>query len=445
VTSEHEVFIICDERDEDVAERLSLALERLGVKPWLERWEIGPGDVYIATREAGLQAASAFLLCVGRHGATKWVEEHYWVSLGLKVSDDARVFIPVLLPEGSEAGLPLFATPRRPSDLRNEDTWDRELPRLVAAIRRQKPPRPSLLQRASERLGLGPAKSTPVATGRPAEPAVDQSPLEKVTADEFASLLDRHSPWTRFRDACKTNHHLVMWAAGDPRQNIPLFYERIRSELSLVVKHACYSCDAALGDGTVAAKWAHELMRVVPGYHRGMTLPQALRAAASERPAIFLLANQRGALEDDKLSPRYVAELVKFVTHGFIPAALQVGHDGHAVRLFLGIQTNLGQRKSTLATALRTAMRAALKDHGERLGMWEEEEIELPRWNDVKVSMEELLPREQPLDDDERDALEGVYDAFRAIHSGTLHQLASQLYPLYDRFHDARTRSTSDG
>lgn len=277
------------------------------------------------------------------------------------------------------------------------------------------------------------------------EPLPSTAPTAKVDADEFASLLDRHSPWSRFRDRCTTDDHLVMWVVGDPRQNVSLFYERIRSELSLVVEHGHYTFGSTLGDGTVAAQWATELTRKVPGSRRGMTLPDALRAAARTRPAIFLLDNQRGVLEDDKLSPGYVDELVGFVIERFVPAAMEAGRESHAVRLFLGIQTAPGHRKSKLAKALRVAMRSAIAVHGERLGMWEEEEIELPTWNDVRASIEELLPRGLPLDDDERDALEAAYDAFRATEGGALVQLARQLYPFYERFYAARERGTNHG
>jgi hypothetical protein len=281
--------------------------------------------------------------------------------------------------------------------------------------------------------------------GRSGAAAQAPAPTEKVTEDEFASLLDRHSPWSRFRDACATDDHLVMWVAGDPRQNIPLFYERIRSELSLAVEHGCYTFGGRLGDGTVAAQWAHEMTRMVPGYQRGMTLPEALRDAACDRPAMFLLDNQRGALEEAELSDPYVAELVEFITRRFAPAAVEAGQDAHPVRLFLGIQIGSGQRESRLAKALRKAMRRAIQDHGGGLGMWEDDQIELPTWSDVKASMEELLPRGQPLDDDELDALKREHDAFRAEDGGTLRQLAQRLYPLYERFHDARARSTKDG
>jgi hypothetical protein len=306
------------------------------------------------------------------------------------------------------------------------------LERLLAAALEQFPHNPRL--RALEQR-LSPS-STPVSS---------KPPVTKVDADEFASLLDRHSPWSRFLDRCATDDHLVMWVVGDPRQNVSLFYERIRSELSLAVEHRHYTFGSTLGDGTVATQWAMELTRKIPGSRRGMTLPEALRAAAHDRRAIFLLDNQRGVLEDNKLSPRYVDELVRFVTESFVPAAIEAGREVHPVRLFLGIQTGPGQRKSMLAKAPGAAMRKTIAAHGDRFGMWEEEEIELPTWNDVKASIEELLPRTLPLDDDERDELEAAYEAFCADEGGTLVQLAQQLYPLYERFYAVRERSTNDG
>jgi hypothetical protein len=268
-------------------------------------------------------------------------------------------------------------------------------------------------------------------------------PTEKVDADVFASLLDRHSPWSRFRERCRFNDHLVMWAVGDPRQNISLFYDRIRNELSSSVAHRCYTVGAEPGDGTVAEEWARALIRVVPGSHRRTTLFEALRDAASDRPAMFLLNNQRGALDDD-LGPQYIAELIEFVARRFIPAAMELDQDSHAVRLFMGIQTAKRQRKSKLAQALRVAMLMAMTTHRQRLGLWEEEAIELPNENDVRVSLEELVPG-LPLDEGERKALARIYKEFRTTKGGTLQQLATRIYPLYERLHDARTRSEDDG
>lgn len=271
------------------------------------------------------------------------------------------------------------------------------------------------------------------------------APTVRLTAEEFASLLDRHSPWGRFRDRCTSGKHLVMWAAGDPRQNLSLFYARIHGELSHTVEHDHHDFGSRLGAGAVATEWERALVSALPGSYRGMTLTEALQSATSTRRAIFLLRSANGVLEDARLTEPYVDELVRFVTDRFVPAAMQIETTKPPVRLFVGIQTAKGQRKAKLATRLRAAMTEPLEKHRERLGTWEEEQIELPTWNDVKASMEELLPHGLPLHEDERDELDGVYDAFRAKKGGTLQQLANGLYPLYEQFHDARTKGTHDG
>jgi hypothetical protein len=61
------VFISHSSKDKPAVERLAVALQERGIQPWLDKWEIGPGDDIVAKINAGLEEASAGLIVFSQH------------------------------------------------------------------------------------------------------------------------------------------------------------------------------------------------------------------------------------------------------------------------------------------------------------------------------------------------------------------------------------------
>ncbi|UXY29939.1 toll/interleukin-1 receptor domain-containing protein [Streptomyces sp. HUAS TT20] len=79
-------------------EPLARDLARLGIDPWLDRWEIRPGDSLVQKLfDEGLATADAVVVIVSRHSATKaWVREELDQGMVSRIERGTRL-IPVRL------------------------------------------------------------------------------------------------------------------------------------------------------------------------------------------------------------------------------------------------------------------------------------------------------------------------------------------------------------
>jgi len=69
------VFISHSSQDKPAVEALALALRERGIEPWLDKWEIGPGDDIVASINAGLDEAQAGIIVFSPHSReSRWVE-----------------------------------------------------------------------------------------------------------------------------------------------------------------------------------------------------------------------------------------------------------------------------------------------------------------------------------------------------------------------------------
>lgn len=86
---------------------LGRALARLGVKPWLDQWEIRPGDSLIRKLfDEGVAVVDAVVIVVSRHSITKpWVREELDSAAVRRIQEGTRI-IPVRL-DDAEVPAPL--------------------------------------------------------------------------------------------------------------------------------------------------------------------------------------------------------------------------------------------------------------------------------------------------------------------------------------------------
>ncbi|MEM9156365.1 MAG: CHAT domain-containing protein [Cyanobacteria bacterium P01_F01_bin.33] len=103
------VFISHSSKDKPAVEAFALALHERNIDPWLDKWEIGPGDDIVAKINAGLEEADAGIVIFSRHSReSRWVESEI-SSLTYARIVDGKNLIPVML--GEEAWVPPLLRP----------------------------------------------------------------------------------------------------------------------------------------------------------------------------------------------------------------------------------------------------------------------------------------------------------------------------------------------
>ena len=103
------VFISHSSKDKPAVEQLAVELRNRGIDPWLDKWEIGPGDDIVAKINAGLEEASAGLIVFSTHSReSRWVEaETSYLTYARIV--ESKALIPVIA--GEDAWVPPLLRP----------------------------------------------------------------------------------------------------------------------------------------------------------------------------------------------------------------------------------------------------------------------------------------------------------------------------------------------
>ena len=118
---DHDVFLSYPNRHRTIIERIAHVLSELGVRPWLDAWEVAPGAEFKAAITRGLDRCRACAVFVGPEGVGPWqVRELDAAFEGAKRG--LRV-IPVLLGSAQREVLPVIL--RRFSSVHIADDTDR--------------------------------------------------------------------------------------------------------------------------------------------------------------------------------------------------------------------------------------------------------------------------------------------------------------------------------
>ncbi len=103
------VFISHSSKDKAAVERLALGLRERGIEPWLDKWEIGPGDDIAAGINAGLEAANAGLIVFSRHSLeSRWVEAEISYLTFARI-EEGKILVPVVV--GTDSYVPPLLRP----------------------------------------------------------------------------------------------------------------------------------------------------------------------------------------------------------------------------------------------------------------------------------------------------------------------------------------------
>lgn len=124
----YDIFLSYKSDDSAWTERLRDDLRKRGVKVWLDKHEIRPGDLFAEALEKGLESSrSVGLIVTEKSLASGWVKEEYYRALSLSKAHD-RPLIPILL---ENASLPGFLASRNYIDFRLDSDYEENIDTLI--------------------------------------------------------------------------------------------------------------------------------------------------------------------------------------------------------------------------------------------------------------------------------------------------------------------------
>ncbi len=144
------VFLSYNRRDQPIVEDVAQRLRAAGLAPWLDRWQLTPGERWQDAIAAALDTVGACAVFLGPDGLGDWVREEAALALDRAAKDHAfRVFLVLLpgLPEPFDVRLvPPFLRTRTWVDLRagpdDPDAWASLINAMSGARPAQSPPSP---------------------------------------------------------------------------------------------------------------------------------------------------------------------------------------------------------------------------------------------------------------------------------------------------------------
>jgi WD40 repeat protein/energy-coupling factor transporter ATP-binding protein EcfA2 len=135
----YDVFLSHATRDKPVVEELARLLKKAGFEPWLDKWNLIPGEPWQEAIEKALEECATCAVCLGPSGTGPWQNEEMRAAIDARVSDRSRHFrvIPVLLPHserGEPSRLPAFLRATTWVEFRDTLGDENALHRLIRGI-----------------------------------------------------------------------------------------------------------------------------------------------------------------------------------------------------------------------------------------------------------------------------------------------------------------------
>lgn len=202
-----DVFLSHTSHDKPWAIRLKDALQSRGLKVWLDRDEIRPGNLFIGDLENGLANSRAVALIVSPEAlASNWVIEEYHRALNLTHEKNLQL-IPIIL---RKAELPGFLANRSWVDFSDELTFNDNLGKLIWGITGKVP----------GELGMLPVHKAPIESRR--------IPLEQFKQELYNLEVGISRLRNKLQFACTIFEQQVMPSGcNDVRRRLNRDYEAI--------------------------------------------------------------------------------------------------------------------------------------------------------------------------------------------------------------------------
>ena len=134
----HDVFLSYHSKDKPAVERLGLLLRDAGINPWLDTWNLIPGDSWQSAIETALQECLACAIIVGPASIGSWQHEEMRAAIDKQVNERRFRVIPVLLPgaeRGERSQLPRFLVANTWVEFRSGLDDKESLRRLICGVR----------------------------------------------------------------------------------------------------------------------------------------------------------------------------------------------------------------------------------------------------------------------------------------------------------------------
>jgi hypothetical protein len=123
-----DIFLSYKSEDSDWVNNLKESLQKRGVRVWVDKDEIRPGDLFVEALENALDTSKTVGLVVTPQSLeSKWVREEYYRAITLSRNRNLQL-IPLLL---KDAELPGFLSSRHYIDFRDESNYELNVDRLI--------------------------------------------------------------------------------------------------------------------------------------------------------------------------------------------------------------------------------------------------------------------------------------------------------------------------
>ena len=135
-----DVFLSHNAKDKGAVEKIAKRLLAVGIRPWLDKWNLSPGDTVSDALEKAIKTIPCAALCFGPADVGKWHIMEMRAYVERWASGDARM-IPLILPNVKEMPeLPIFIRQTLWVDMRSwEQSKDDGFYRLVCGIAGKQP------------------------------------------------------------------------------------------------------------------------------------------------------------------------------------------------------------------------------------------------------------------------------------------------------------------
>jgi hypothetical protein len=135
---DYDVFLSHNSKDKPAVEQIATLLrEKYGLKCWLDKWNLVPGEPWQEALEDALDQCRTVAVFVGVNDVSPWENEEMRSALETRVHDKERRVIPVLLPGAPDRGhlkLPRFLSRLTWVDFRGGLEDENALYRLYCGI-----------------------------------------------------------------------------------------------------------------------------------------------------------------------------------------------------------------------------------------------------------------------------------------------------------------------
>ncbi|GAK57315.1 methyltransferase type 11 [Candidatus Vecturithrix granuli] len=166
------VFLSYNSEDSEAVEQIAQYLEKSNLCPWLDKWNLIPGQSIVKGIEDGLGKSSSCAIFIGKNGFGPWHDKEKEIASIQQIQDPKFPVIPIFLPDAPQKpGLPHFLSINLAVDFRGKTLDDDDaLWRLECGIR-----------------GTPPGKGRP-----PSENEITQKSRVKNASDEHSmEFVDR--------------------------------------------------------------------------------------------------------------------------------------------------------------------------------------------------------------------------------------------------------------